>query len=264
MTTMNCKDVESLLPYLLTDELDEDTRIEVDLHTRYCPHCSALHKDQLLLRQAVQVLKTSTPAMPASLPASIRMGLDRVDAARRPSVWGLPAFRVGLSAAFTVAVALAGFLFYHTGLPTDALTPLLTDAVSRHAHLMPLEVKSGDPNTVRSWFDGKVDFALPAIPVSMQQAPIMGARLSNVRDRQAAQMEFKAPDGNRYTLFVFTPPGGFTTAALPVLNVQGRTFYQLQQKGFNTLVWQQQGLLYTLVGQSPVEHMVKLVSQPQP
>jgi len=257
---MDCKEVDRLLPYYITDELDEEVAIEMDLHTRYCPHCQELYLQEQEVRKVLQSLRHEVVDTPGHLRAGIMEGLDEIDRQNRPSLWTLPSFRLAASMATSVAVALfAIFMWAGNQQSLDPSQGLMSDAISRHARLLPLEVKTPDVQKIRTWFDGKVDFALPDIPLKPLSAQVVGARLSNVRDHQAAQVSLATQDGRRYTLLVYEYPKKISAQAVP-RKVGDMTFYLAHQRGYNMVMWKKRDIMYTLIGQDSTDRMIDMVS----
>ena len=259
---MDCKEVDRLLPYYITDELDEEVAIEMDLHTRYCPHCQALYLQEQEVRKVLQSLRHEVVATPGHLRAGIMEGLDEIDRQNKPSLWMLPSFRLAASMATSVVVAIFAIFMWASNQQyqsNDSSQGLMADAISRHARLLPLEVKSPDLQKIRSWFDGKVDFALPEIPLKPMAAQVVGARLSNVRDHQAAQVSLASNDGHRFTLLVYEYPKSISTNAVP-RRIGDKTFYLAHQRGYNMVMWKKRDIMYTLIGQDSPERMMDMVS----
>jgi anti-sigma factor RsiW len=160
-------------------------------------------------------------------------------------------------AAGLAVIATAGYVAKGDGPTAPRPLEVVMDAVDKHARALPVEVTpaAGD---VDSWFRGKVDFAVRAPVFNSPLAPrLMGARLANVRDRQAAYFVYGGDDpGRRVTLLLFPGsdldlPGGSGEAEVMVAN----------EKGYNVAMWRKQGIVYSLVSDLDERDILQLVSQ---
>ncbi len=101
----------------------------------------------------------------------------------------------------------------------------------------------GQPEVLEAWFGGKLDHrvTVPRFP----NATTAGARLLNVRDREAAYIRYDAPRANsaeprHMGLFVFDDSGDLDLGALPSSEVGN-------SHGYNVVTWRDGDVGYELV-----------------
>ncbi|WP_373049595.1 anti-sigma factor family protein [Vulgatibacter sp.] len=255
---MDCSDLERLLPAYADGEFASGESVEVEEHLASCPSCSdevsALLAFRSFLQQKAGEQKV---AAPSQLRERIRTDMARERAREQVRRFSL----YSAVAAGLVAVASFGYVIA----PADEESPelVLFDAVDKHARALPLEVRptADKPDDVESWFRGKVDFRVRAPTFrSPQAARLVGARLANVRDRQAAYLVYGGEDpARRTTLLVF--PGEIEMPDGRRTRVGERDVVMANERGYNVALWQQRGIVYSLVSDLDESDMLQLVSQ---
>jgi putative zinc finger protein len=164
-------------------------------------------------------------------------------------------------------------------LEANAVTPVngtsyLEDVVDRHWRGHPAEV-SGPPTQVASWFRGKLEFPVRPIEFGNPAVRFVGARLSSVRNREAAAFYYDV-SGRRVTVLVFEPPAsrgpvpvrGAMSARGPMpfqgavhqTLVEGRGIYYGHARGYTVPVVQHQGLTYAITGDLDSRSVLRLAA----
>ncbi|MFN7134303.1 MAG: anti-sigma factor, partial [Myxococcales bacterium] len=155
-----------------------------------------------------------------------------------------------------VAAACAA-VYLHGQLGRQRTQPFIAAAVAHHQRELPLEVTEAQLPAIQTWFKGKVDFAPTRIP-ALSNVSLLGARLSNITDRQAAYVAWGAPGGRgRVSLFVFDAP------ELEVRSdhrVKDREVLIANQQGYNVAMWKDNEIAYSLVSDLSEEDILRLVS----
>lgn len=259
-------------------EVDPDTQIEFEQHLATCGPCRVHLSFARGFKQRVREAAEQWPGAPADLTDRIRKALDAEDARRIAALPGVPVgasqtdrpplgmagvrllplkAKVAVPAA-AAAVALAVLAAREGGNPLgleESLTvdasaagapSIFEDVVRRHSSEHPAEV-SGPPTTVASWFRGKLRF--PVRPIEFTTARdvrLVGARISNVRDREAAAF-FYVVGGHRVTVMVFEPPVPVDRLARRA-NIRGRGVYYGLAHGYTVPVVEYDGLTYAIAG----------------
>jgi len=131
--------------------------------------------------------------------------------------------------------------------------------VARHTHELPMEVTSADPEDAASWFRGKVDFPVQGPNLRLKQASFEGARLSNVREHQAAHMTYNV-DGHRVTLMIFNRQSTVLNGGRRVF-VKGKEVLLGTRNGFNVAVLVDGDIAYALSSDLPQDRLLSLVGQ---
>lgn len=279
--SVSCRLVRRHIDAHVDGELDTSVQVQFESHLANCPVCrehaalcrtikravkeqlgSAVAPERLRTR-VLTALQSATPTRPTDVgPAS------REPAARsgwRLQVWMLPArYAVPAAAAAALAIALSA----RTDGDTDpnavaaGAAPLLEDVVRRHASEHPPEV-AGPPQQVVRWFRGKLEFPVRPVEFPQQPARFVGARLSNVRDRDAAAFYYDVR-GHRVTVVVFEPPQRSLERAfgrgVERVNVHGRQLYYRQVRGYPVPVLEHEGLTYAFTGDLDRQSMIQLAA----
>lgn len=236
---MTCPDLDPLIYPYLDGELDETERGEIESHTSSCGACRArLSREaafQGALRRSMH-LRTRTPA-PEALRELLRAGIRREQRRIQMVSWA----RWGTLA--LVAASASGLWFE---LRPGHREQILEDAALRYQRALPYELTDVSRDDVERWFGDKmrVRVPLPHLP----GATIAGARLSNLREHDAAYVVYQLPGteqrgaDRRLGLFVLEDPEGEipSVAAYPQVNVRS-------VRGFSVASWRSGGLVYELV-----------------
>ncbi len=217
----------------------------------------------------------------SSIPNSLALSATSEDALEgSPSTKGTSGptssrgFRIWmLPARYAVPAAAAAVLFVAFGTRTDddvaddaavaaASVPLFEDVVRRHSSEHPAEI-AGPPQQVVGWFRGKLQFPVHPVEFQTDGVRLLGARLSNVRERDAAAFYYDVR-GQRVTVMVFEPeqralPGAPFLGARHV-HVHGGDLYYRQVRGYTVPVREYDGLTYAFTGDLDRQSMIQLAA----
>jgi len=233
---MDCRDLEQVLHPYLDGELLADERARVEHHLAQCAACARhteVERSNLTMIRAA--LLASAPPAPESLRRAVRRSMHGV--ARRERNRQL--LRWAAAAAGVALVAGVGHQQYRS----FQRRLYVEDAAERHARQFPLEVQAS-PERLEGWFSGKLDYRV-SVP-SFPNARAAGARLLNVRDKQAAYIRYDAPRSDtgqtrHLGLFVFGDKPrdvDVGAAASPDLGTSN---------GYNVVSWREGDVVYQLV-----------------
>lgn len=234
---MNCRDVDPLLMAYLDGEVVEADRLEVERHLTGCEPCARKSEVSRHNRTLVRTLaKAGTPPAPHSLRDTLFTTVRAEQARQRQRRY----LRLSAAAAGLTLVALAG----HSQWRSFQRRLYVEDAASRHARQFPLEVRLPQPEALEAWFDGKLGHrvAVPRFPNAVAE----GARVLNVREKQAAYIRYDAPartsaQPRQVGLFVFGDNGND-------VDVGSRGDADLRNSnGYNVVSWREGDLVYQLV-----------------
>jgi anti-sigma factor RsiW len=249
---MNCKGIEKYLDAYVDDELEPGLMLDVDRHLEACASC-----------QAVVLVKRK-----------MKSGLARLAGVKAPDhlrerISGLSRRRERLRTLASVAalpLAAAAALLLVLGTPFEGgeeanVGKMMDDVVARHIKSLPMEVQGPDPVKTASWFDDKVNFSVKASALGIQDASIKGARISNVREHQAAQVTYLV-DGHRVTLMIFNPERALLSGGRRV-TVRGKDVLLGTRNGFNVAVLLDGDIAYAFSSDLPQERLLSLISRPR-
>ncbi len=247
---MICKENRKYLDAYVDGELEPSRMLEVETHLEGCDGCQSL---VLVKRRLISEL---SGLLDVKAPELLRKRVGRMSVGRpRYLVWAAAAVPMAAAASFLIVM-----LSMRGGIPADEQArEVVSDVVARHAVGLPMEVKSTDPAQAASWFRGKVDFPVSAASLNLKQASFEGARLSNVREHQAAHMTYLV-DGRRVTLMIFNRQNTVLDGGRHV-KVGNRDVLVGRRNGYNVAVVLNGDMAYALSSDLPRERLLKLVQE---
>lgn len=189
-------------------ELDPATQIDFERHVAACPQCNELIEFEVAYRGHVREAMDEPVAAPAGLRARVVANLDtpRDDVVRIVPL----RMRYALPLAGAAAVALAVGVVTSNEAVDQAGVAALEDVVRLQSAQLPADVSVESSPTqmtppvqrVSSYFRGKVGFPVRPAEFASRDVRLVGARLSNVRERTAAALYYELNSGQRLTVVV--------------------------------------------------------------
>ncbi|HYV43580.1 MAG TPA: zf-HC2 domain-containing protein [Myxococcaceae bacterium] len=237
---------------LLDGEYGPEERVEIEDHLASCAECARKvnleSKFRDIVRAKASPRRPSGPKASSGLKRRLMAGF-RQERQRRTQqrLW-----RVGAVAAVAIA---AGGSYAHWRSPSR--NSYQDDAAAHHAKGLPLEIKDAEPAHVEAWFGGKLDHRV-AVP-QLADFHLAGARLSNVRERQAAYIRYDgagalSPSPRRVGLFVFGDAERSVDApAYPSIELE-------QHRGYNVAIWREGEIVYQLVSDLQEDDIRRMVT----
>ena len=189
---MTCAETQRLLDAWLDDELDLRSALEVEEHLAGCLQCASEERGLRELRDFARANATRH-ALPGALEQKLRDGFKAATpGSPRPARrWRQVATALLPAAAAAVLLAVAV-----PGLLSRGGEARIEDAVIS-AHVRSLlanhltDVASSDQHTVKPWFQGKLDYSVPATDWVAEGFALVGGRLDYVEDAPAAALVYK-------------------------------------------------------------------------
>jgi anti-sigma factor RsiW len=226
--------------------LAEEERSALEEHLRSCASCS---RDRGAEQITSELLEQRLPRHAA--PESLKRALAERAMTRQTSRWRTPAWTaIGLAAG--VLLMIIPYRWQSSLLSEARAKTLLEEAVNDHLRVLerdtPLPVVSGDPHTVKPWFQGRLDFAPAVAFVGNDDFPLQGGEVSYFVDRKAATLVFKRRL-HVVSLFVFRADG---------LSWPSGQDADRRWRGFSVLFWRAGDLGYALVSDIDRAELVDL------
>jgi len=245
---MKCDEAQRAIPWLLDDELESTTTLELEAHITACTECRAMYEREGRLGLVLRRAGASVVAPPA-LRHRIR---DLLDAEERRS----SGLRQLVPVVAAVAI-LAAFSLRGAG-ATLGFAPEAEEAAARYARNLPMDVVAADLGQVQSFFNDKLPFAVRVPRVTTAPVQLLGGRITQIHNRDAAYVRYDVPSG-RVSVFVYED-------TRPELN-EGAAYYRIGQqrvqvqrvRGYTVAHWRQAGLAYSLVTDLPEAEFVRAV-----
>lgn len=266
---MRCRELEPNVDSYLDGEFAAPERLELEAHLSQCCDCQRLVEQQRVFKKALRE-GLRAPLMPTPLRQNICALLDNADRAAAPprTEWLWQHLRKPLGV--TLPVIAAGMLI--VGYLTKEPEQVINESIVRHERNLPMEV-TGAHEVVRSWFDGKVPFAVPP-PRLEPIASLRGGRLSHLGDREAAYLVYDRPGGRRISVFVFdgrdfrissmmaasAVPGMPRVSAPRRQVIRDHEVYMEGSHGYPVAVFRDRGLAYAITGSVDEPELYSIVS----
>jgi anti-sigma factor RsiW len=247
---MNCPEARRLQDAYLDGELDLVRSLEIEDHLRQCPACAAACQSGRALSHALRAAGLRTAAPPA-LAERIRAATH---AAARPASSPAAIRRAWLSLAAAALVAVS----FATGWLGDRLArqprePYRNQIVAAHIRSLQADhltdVDSSDRHTVKPWFNGKLDFAVPATDLADAGFELVGGRLDVLDMRQVAALVYRR---RRHVINLFVQPAARA-------NETGRG--ETEQQGYRSIGWTAEGMDYWAVSDLNAGELREFVEQ---
>jgi anti-sigma factor (TIGR02949 family) len=284
---------EVFLPHVdavVDGEVDPQALVGLERHLAHCPECRAEVAFRRTLKRHLRADAGRTRA-PLALRSKLTESLDLVDEERggaegsrpaRSARYVVPATAAAVALAVLAAqeggglpgvsepdesppagfaaVPLSAAPVSHRNDPTPRDLALraddyFSDVIRRHDRSAPPEVR-GAPMDMSRWFRGKLDFRVT--PIELPRAELVGGRLSNVREREAATLYYEV-DGRRVTVVVFEPPVPLERLAERA-DVAGNVYFR-EVRGHTVPVVERGGLGYAFVGDLDRRTLLRLASE---
>jgi anti-sigma factor RsiW len=202
---MTCQSTIDLISSHVDDEATDAESGAVEAHVAACAACAALLESHRALKHGLAALEARVSPSQA-VRARVEAQRFRNRSRRRRLQW----LAVAAGAAAAVAVIVAGVAQRSEDTAGPAREPrtalaeeLIADHLKYAPQVMPAEVASADPETVRRFFVGAVGF-VPAVP-DLPSARLLGGRLCSI-DGRKVQLLFYEQAGRRLSLYVSDGP----------------------------------------------------------
>ena len=256
---LKCEDIRGRLTLYLDNELQGEERGMVEAHLSDCESCAAIFTRELNFLNAVREsapLHVAPPELRAKVQKILREGVAGVVPENRPR----RASRVSwlLAAAAALLLLLLPLLVWRfrqnttpSGRAPSSFALMAAGTHLRHVRgQLPLEVESGNPQQISSWFMNKVNFSvkLPNYQESSGQEKLYtleGARLVNYQNDYAAYVAYKMKE--RPISLVITSDSAARPSGGEEIQARGLTFHYNAIDGLKVLTWSDRGLTYALV-----------------
>ncbi len=237
---MTCDELEGFLYVYLDGEFGPSEKVQFERHLAECPSCARkVHLESVFRDSLRRLARESAGAPSACAPDTLRRTIHSWLRQEQQRTAVRHWVRAGAAAA-VIAAAGGAYLYARPG-PRGIY---IEAAALRHAKSLPFEVQRDAPEHLEAWFKGKLEHSVrvPTFP----NTTVAGARLSNVKDKQAAYIAYDAAGANdgrtrRIGLFVFQDANR-DVPAQPLSSVELDTSH-----GYNVAIWREREIVYELV-----------------
>ena len=227
---MTCAEASRLIGPWVDDELDVRSAMDIESHVARCPDCVRERNELLALRETARE-RLPRYELPPQLDDRLWRQVRETATAERPRRARRWLREAGMMAAAACLAVIGTVAVQRGGEPRDEIV----DAHVRSLQAQHLtDVVSSDQHTVKPWFQGKIDFAVPVRDFAEQGFVLTGGRLDVIDGRQVAAVVYRR---RQHVMNLFVWADGHGDAA-------PRSF---TQRGYRVTSWSQGGLEYRLV-----------------
>lgn len=244
----DCKHYEADFDDYRDNQLDEQRNRQIESHLSDCADCRRFIEQASSIERNIRD-ETDTWGVPEQLWGRIKASADQASASSvkqlKPQSWIAAAILL-------VALVVVGFnVNQQTNVnPVNTVAATLvsefhTFVISRRQ----LDYTDTQPVAIRQWFGDKVSFRVP-MPVQAEQLSLAGGRLCNMLDQQVVAYMYHSGDA-WVSLYIMKSTSDENSQNQ---NRQG-IGKDIMHQGYGYIDWERAGLLYSLVGDIPVEQL---------
>ncbi len=231
---MDCKEIQQQLERYFDRELPLSDKRALAEHLKRCGECSGLLNGLNAIHVALN--KQAVFSVPAGLKRRVRRQLR--DNAAENNRLGVVLPWMGFSGGVAALVSLItwGMLSF---VSPPAGSTVLNEIVSAHIRSLIVDhitdIASADQHTVKPWFKGRLDFAVPVTDLTGHGFPLLGGRMDYVQHRAVAAVIY----GRRaHVINVFVWPSD--DGAYHAIKAESR-------RGYHVFRWSDAGLQYWMI-----------------
>jgi len=254
---MDCREAERFVDLRLDGEIETHDGAQLDAHLTSCVVCrensrakgACLMHVRDKLRDAASETRT-----PPGLRTRIVARVNTTDERDGGFAWGR-AVSVTLGISMIAVLSWSG-----TKGP-----PLISDeTVARHSGNLPPEVRADadDVRTVQRFLTKNLRYnvAVPRFDGRNSNVKLVGARLSNLDEREAAYVMYDHR-GAKISLFAYPKPARFSKPEdFEEVRAGSRTLLVGQRRGYNVVAWEEGDLVYSLISDIDPRELVELAT----
>jgi len=188
---MNCEEARRSLDAYIDGELDLPRQLGIETHLTECASCREaaewITQCGLIVRTNMQAYKA-----PPELKAKVRAKLRKED---EPYFKWLTERGWQLAYAAALVVLSCALAWSWFSLPQRMNQGLVAEAISNHSrslmvtHLV--DCASGDQHTVRTWFNGQLDYSTPVPDLTQAGYTLVGGRVDILEQRSVAAIVYQ-------------------------------------------------------------------------
>lgn len=253
---IQCADTESLVQTYLDGELADSDASALQGHLAECPECNQIATEEARFHASLRE-RLTPPNAPGHLRGSILEALDREDwqaRKQRSSRWNWT-----LPVASSLAAVAALLFFVVSSNQSETTPPVADDAVRQHLRRPPIEVSGAKVSPfVREHFSQQAH--VPRF--SNSRTGLLGARLSHLAGRDAAQLYYTTRMGNRvYDVTVLVlKPGRLNLCVGRRYTIGGRRLCLGHRKGMHMVTHiDERGLGYVFISEMDGPRLLEFV-----
>lgn len=245
---MKCSDARKTSYLSERPAIVSQDMLEAKRHIKECSDCKEFLNGEkafgALLRSSVK--KDTAPE-----------GLRRkiLSAGKPKKISAKQTYRMLAVAASILIMIIAGYI-YIDKTHTQSIS-ILEKIVNDHAKFLLVpqaHISSSAPDEVTGWFRGKVDF--PVLPPAIS-ATLKGGRLC-LLDRRHFALLFYEYNGLPVSVFITDGIVPYDLKTNKAVMLQDKKAFVLNKSGYTILLWEDKGLMYSLVSEMDIKEIQKM------
>lgn len=263
---MNCLTARKIL--FVSESINQipgNEHLAARQHVTQCRECRQFFAQDSQFRALVRAKLAATSA-PPHLREKILSSVAkerRKSGVGKISILGNRASLIGTAAIVGLLILVYSLfsppLLYHS---TDRMEPtvsaLIQDHIAGKLKEHPLDIETSDRAQLERWFAARVDFNV-VIP-RLGNTELTGGRLCLISGKRVVSLCFQQ-DGVPVTLYIVDRTVVDVKRMNAIASVNNRPVYHADAKGCTIVLWEERGLVYSLVSDMSEQDLVKLISQ---
>jgi len=229
---MNCEEARQSLDAYVDGELEMTTQLAMETHLSKCVSCQDAAKR---ITNCSLIVRMNMPAYkaPPELKSKVRATLRKED---KPSFKWLSEHGRPMAYAAALIVLSCALAWTWFSLSPVYDKALVADAISNHSrslmvsHLV--DCPSDDPQTVRPWFNGKLDYSPPVADLKDAGYTLVGGRVDILGQRPVAAIVYQH---GKHVINLFVWPVTGRKIEMDVQSERGYHFCGWNKAGLNFL-----------------------------
>jgi len=257
---MDCRRIKENLYLFIDGELDEEMSLSVKKHILSCPLCNLELEREKKIDSLIRQSATKEEA-PFALKEAI---LNKIEESRKLRFSPQIIFQSKPLLASILVVLLLTIAAVPAVVRRAEVFSVFSESVTSHIKFLqgalPVEITSEDSQVIKSWFQGKLGFAVSIPDLSPKGVNLVGARLCHLKGREVAYLIYEK---NGHTLSAFLIDiKGIKVRRAKKIALDNRIFYIENQKGYQSILCIEKGgdIGCIFVSDLPEDELVKIIT----
>jgi mycothiol system anti-sigma-R factor len=234
---MTCQELDRLLYPYLDGEFQPEERVDLETHLAGCANCTRRVEQERQIQQALRRAarhSVQSSRAPDSLRAGIQLGLRQ----QQRRAFHAQMLKFGAAAALAVVVVGGAWI----SVRQEQRQSRVAELIKRHGKQLPydIDLSRATPEQINQLLT-KLDH--PVALIQLPKARQVGARVSQVQDREAVYVSYESESGRRLGVFAIGDPRRELPAEpFPSVDVES-------SDGHTVVVWRDDEVVYEMVGE---------------
>ena len=256
MEEMNCQRIKEYLYQFIDGQLDTTNSMLVKEHISICPLCELEWKRE---KEMDSLIRRTIPKENAHFALKERI-INRIEEFKKTKVFS----PTGLKPILAVTSVALLLVIVSTVVKETRTFPIFTEAISSHIKFLqgglPIEITSSNPQDIKDWFQGKIDFAIMVPDLSSKGIHLIGGRICHLKDRKVAYLMYEK---DSYVISVFViDTKGLNIPRAESIDLGNKKVFIKSESGYQSILCLKRGsdIGCIFVSELPEDELVKIIA----